>query len=51
MQRALLSLAADASLDLLVMGRYGRSRLQERLRGGIAGDILRAITIPVLMSH
>ncbi|MCC8941914.1 universal stress protein [Bradyrhizobium sp. Arg62] len=50
-QRALLSLAENESLDLLVMGGYGRYRLQERLHGGIAGDILRAITIPVLMSY
>ncbi|OMI06498.1 universal stress protein UspA [Bradyrhizobium brasilense] len=49
-QRALLSLAADESLDLLVMGSYGRSRLQERLLG-TAGHMLRGINIPVLMSH
>lgn len=49
--RALLSLVADESLDLLVMGGYVRSRLQERLLGGISGDLLRANVIPVLMSH
>lgn len=50
-QRALLSLAADESLDLLVMGGYGHSRLKERLLGIVTGDMLRAIPIPVLMSH
>ncbi|TKV73893.1 universal stress protein [Bradyrhizobium elkanii] len=49
--RALLSLVADESLDLLVMGGYARSRLQERLRGGSSGDLLPANVIPVLMSH
>jgi nucleotide-binding universal stress UspA family protein len=42
---------ADESLDLLVMGGYVRSRLQERLLGGISGNLLRANVIPVLMSH
>ncbi|WP_342710167.1 universal stress protein [Bradyrhizobium sp. B124] len=50
-QRALLSLAAEESLDLLVMSGYGHCRLQERLLRRISGDMLRAITIPVLMSH
>ncbi|MGY4319672.1 universal stress protein [Bradyrhizobium sp. JR3.5] len=50
-QRALLSLAADESLDLLVMGGYGRSQLQEKLLGAAAGHMLRTINIPVLMSH
>ncbi|KRP93708.1 universal stress protein UspA [Bradyrhizobium pachyrhizi] len=49
--RALLSLVADESLDLLVMGGYGRCRLRERLRGSLAGDLLRANSVPVLMSH
>ncbi|MGY3488223.1 nucleotide-binding universal stress UspA family protein [Bradyrhizobium sp. USDA 4011] len=50
-RRALLSLAADEGLDLLVMGGYGRSRLQERLLGASMRHMLRAISIPVLMSH
>ncbi|MGY3443402.1 universal stress protein [Bradyrhizobium sp. USDA 4473] len=49
--RALLSLVADESLDLLVMGGSGRCRLRERLRGGLSGDLLRANIIPVLMSQ
>lgn len=50
-QSVLLSIAADESLDLLVMGGYGHSRLQESLLGGVTRDMLRAMTIPVLMSH
>ncbi|MGY2883338.1 nucleotide-binding universal stress UspA family protein [Bradyrhizobium sp. USDA 4524] len=49
--RALLSLVADESLDLLVMGGYGRCRLRERLRGDLSADLLRANSVPVLMSH
>lgn len=50
-QSILLSIAADESLDLLVMGGYGHSRLQETLLGGVTRDMLRAMTVPVLMSH
>ncbi|MFB9262377.1 universal stress protein [Bradyrhizobium erythrophlei] len=50
-QPALLSIAADESLDLLVMGGYGHSRLQETLLGGVTHDMLRSMTVPVLMSH
>ncbi|MEY9301419.1 nucleotide-binding universal stress UspA family protein [Bradyrhizobium elkanii] len=50
-QSILLSIAADESLDLLVMGGYGHSRLQEILLGGVTRDMLRAMTVPVLMSH
>ena len=50
-QSMLLSIAADESLDLLVMGGYGHSRLQETLLGGVTRDMLRAMTVPVLMSH
>ena len=50
-QPILLSIAADESLDLLVMGGYGHSRLQETLLGGVTRDMLRAMTVPVLMSH
>ncbi|MBR0795003.1 universal stress protein [Bradyrhizobium jicamae] len=50
-QPAILSIAADESLDLLVMGGYGHSRLQETLLGGVTRDMLQAMTVPVLMSH
>jgi nucleotide-binding universal stress UspA family protein len=47
----LLSLAADMSADLIVMGGYGHSRLGELVLGGATRHILRQITIPVFMSH
>jgi nucleotide-binding universal stress UspA family protein len=37
--------------DLLVMGAYGHSRLQEFIFGGATRDVLRHMTVPVLMSH
>ncbi len=50
-QAAILSVAADEGLDLLVMGAYGHSRLQERVLGGVTRDMLSCMTVPVLMSH
>ncbi|MBP0110330.1 MULTISPECIES: universal stress protein [Bradyrhizobium] len=50
-QPTILSLAADESLDLLVMGGYGHSRLQERVLGGVTRAMLDAMTVPTLMSH
>ena len=50
-QPMILSIAADHSLDFLVMGGYGHSRLQERILGGVTHDMLRAMTVPTLMSH
>ncbi len=50
-QPAILSIAADADLDLIVMGGYGHSRLQERLLGGVTRAMLQAMTVPTLMSH
>ncbi len=47
----LLSLAADESMDLLVMGAYSHHPLREWILGGVTRDILRHMTIPVLMSH
>jgi nucleotide-binding universal stress UspA family protein len=48
---ALLSYAADASADLLVVGGYGHSRLRELILGGVTRELLRHMTLPVLMSH
>lgn len=48
---AILSRLADRDSDLLVMGGYGRSRLRELLLGGVTRQILRSMTVPVLMSH
>jgi len=47
----LLSQAADAGADLLVMGAYGHSRLGELILGSATRHILRQITLPVFMSH
>jgi nucleotide-binding universal stress UspA family protein len=47
----LLSLAADVSAELLVMGCFGHSRARERLLGGVSRTVLRSMTLPVLMAH
>ena len=39
------------ALVILVMGGYGQSRFREFVFGGATRDILRTMTIPVLMSH
>jgi nucleotide-binding universal stress UspA family protein len=48
---ALLSLAADTSADLLVMGCYSHSRARELVFGGATRTLLKAMTLPVLMAH
>ena len=50
-QAGILSLAADESLNLLVMGGYGHSRLKETVLGGVTRDMLHSMTVPTLMSH
>ena len=50
-QPTILSIAADTGLDLIVMGGYGHSRLQERLLGGVTRAMLQSMTVPTLMSH
>ncbi|OAF02880.1 universal stress protein UspA [Bradyrhizobium centrolobii] len=50
-QPTILSLAADEDLNLLVMGGYGHSRLQESFLGGVTRAMLEAMTVPTLMSH
>jgi nucleotide-binding universal stress UspA family protein len=47
----ILSHAADAETDFLVMGGYGHSRLREFILGGVTRGILATMTVPVLMSH
>lgn len=47
----LLSRIADQGSDMLVMGGYGHSRMREFVFGGATRDILRHMTVPVLMSH
>jgi nucleotide-binding universal stress UspA family protein len=48
---ALLSLSADTSADLLVMGCYGHSRTREWVLGGATRSVLSSMTLPVLMAH
>jgi nucleotide-binding universal stress UspA family protein len=48
---ALLSLVADTSADLLVMGCYGHSRAREWMLGGATRAILKSMTVSVLMAH
>jgi nucleotide-binding universal stress UspA family protein len=50
-QPTILSIAADESLDLLVMGGYGHSRLHETVLGGVTREMLHSMTLPALMSH
>lgn len=47
----LLARASDMGSDLLVMGAYGHSRLQELVMGGVTQTIMQHMTLPVLMSH
>lgn len=47
----ILSYAADASADFIVMGGYGHSRLREFILGGATRGILSSMTVPALMSH
>jgi nucleotide-binding universal stress UspA family protein len=47
----ILSHAADAGSDFMVMGGYGHSRLREFVLGGVTRSIFRTMTVPVLMSH
>jgi nucleotide-binding universal stress UspA family protein len=47
----ILSRAADANADLIVMGAYGHSRLRELALGGATRSVLDAMTVPVLMAH
>nr|WP_294516730.1 universal stress protein [uncultured Rhodopila sp.] len=48
---ALLDYASDIGADMLVVGGYGHSRTREMILGGVTRDLLRFMTVPVLMSH
>jgi nucleotide-binding universal stress UspA family protein len=50
-ENVILSYAADAGADFLVMGGYGHSRMRELVLGGVTRGILASVTLPVLMSH
>jgi nucleotide-binding universal stress UspA family protein len=47
----ILSMAADLTADLVVMGAWGHSRLSEYVFGGASRGVLSEMTVPVLMSH
>jgi nucleotide-binding universal stress UspA family protein len=46
-----LSYAADSSIDFIVMGGYGHSRLREFILGGATRGMLTSMTVPVMLSH
>lgn len=48
---AVLSLAADRGTAVIVMGACGHSRVREMILGGMAQDILKIMSVPVLMAH
>jgi nucleotide-binding universal stress UspA family protein len=47
----ILSRAADASVDLIVMGLYGHSRMREFILGGASRTLLASMTVPLLIAH
>ena len=48
---ALLSLAGELGVGLLVMGCYGHSRTREWVLGGASRTVMESMTLPVLMAH
>lgn len=48
---ALLARAGKDGTDLLIMGAYGHSRFRELVLGGTTREILKSMSVPVLMSH
>jgi nucleotide-binding universal stress UspA family protein len=48
---AILSYIADVSGTLIVMGGYGHARMREVILGGVTRDMLKSMTVPVLISH
>jgi nucleotide-binding universal stress UspA family protein len=50
-QPLISSIASDIGLDLIVMGGYGHSPLNERILGGVTRGMLRSMTVSTLMSH
>jgi nucleotide-binding universal stress UspA family protein len=47
----LLSRAADLGADMIIAGAYHHSPLREAIVGGVSRELLRHMTVPVLMSH
>jgi nucleotide-binding universal stress UspA family protein len=48
---SVLGAASDIGADLVVMGAWGHSRLRELALGGATREMLKRMTVPVLMSH
>ena len=48
---AILSRAADLGCDLIVLGACHRAPLVELILGGVTRDMLKAMTVPVLLAH
>jgi len=48
---ALLGAAADAGINLLVVGAYSRSRWRELILGGVTEHLLQSAEVPVFMVH
>jgi len=48
---ALLARAREFGAELLVMGGYGRSRLRERIFGGVTRRVLDHCDVPVPIAH
>lgn len=49
--KAILQAYKDLDSDLLVMGAYSRSRLRQRIFGGVSEFMLQKANIPVFMLH
>ncbi len=48
---AILDHANSSGIDLILMGAFGHSRMQEFFLGGATRELLNKSTIPLLMSH
>jgi nucleotide-binding universal stress UspA family protein len=48
---ALIAVAGETGVDLLVVGGYSRSRIRELILGGVTGHLLASAEIPVFMLH
>ena len=49
--KELMTAYKDSNSDLLVMGAYSRSRLRQRIFGGVTDHMLNRANIPVFMLH
>ncbi|WP_299950958.1 universal stress protein [Hyphomonas sp. BRH_c22] len=47
----LMQVATDTNADLMVLGGYRHSRLQQSLFGGVTRSMLRDVRLPLLLSH